>query len=137
MLPFRIYVKPFSLHLFHDLPGYSLVIFFLNPTYMTLVCFCVGFDFKFSNGCRAYPVRQMHGDIAYIEVKPHDTDKLSLTANTFGYFVNKVRHLKFSILHGSFIHVRDINIYVVLMNIYIYIHTYNNIYSYNIYIYIY
>lgn len=46
-------------------------------------------DHKFQNGCRSPPWRQIHGDISYIEVKPHDEDPFFVTANTTGYFVNK------------------------------------------------
>lgn len=47
-------------------------------------------DHKFQNGCRSPPWRQIHGDISYIEVKPHDEDPFFVTASTTGYFVNKV-----------------------------------------------
>lgn len=47
-------------------------------------------DHKFQNDCRSPPWRQIHGDISYIEVKPHDEDPFYVTANTTGYFVNKV-----------------------------------------------
>lgn len=43
----------------------------------------------FSNGCRAHPKRQTFGDIAYIEVEPHDGAAFYVTASTSGYFVNK------------------------------------------------
>ena len=33
----------------------------------------------------------MHGDICYIYVKPHDGDKLYITASTYGFYVNKVK----------------------------------------------
>ena len=46
-------------------------------------------DYEFSNGCRAPPWRQVHGDISYIIVKPRDGDRLSITAGTSGYFLNK------------------------------------------------
>ena len=46
-------------------------------------------DYEFSNGCRAPPWRQVHGDISYILVKPSDGDRLSITAGTSGYFGNK------------------------------------------------
>ena len=48
-------------------------------------------EHKFQNGCRSPPWRQIHGDISYIEVKPHDEDPFFVTASTTGYFVNKVR----------------------------------------------
>ena len=44
----------------------------------------------FSNGCRAVPWRQVHGDICYIIVKPHDGDSFCITASTYGCFVNGV-----------------------------------------------
>jgi len=47
-------------------------------------------DHKFENHCRSPPWRQILGDIAYIEVKPHDEDPFFITASTTGYFVNKV-----------------------------------------------
>ncbi|KAJ8320963.1 hypothetical protein KUTeg_002550 [Tegillarca granosa] len=43
----------------------------------------------FSNGCRAPPWRQLHGEISYIEAKPHDGNVLYITASTSGYFMNK------------------------------------------------
>ena len=46
-------------------------------------------DHQFSNGCHAPPWQQVHGDISYLDVKPFDTDKLTITANTAGYFQNK------------------------------------------------
>ncbi|RDD37641.1 Armadillo repeat-containing protein 4, partial [Trichoplax sp. H2] len=47
-------------------------------------------DYVFANGCRAPPWRQVHGDIAYIIIKPFDIDEqLVLTANTSGYYRNK------------------------------------------------
>ncbi|XP_041374368.1 outer dynein arm-docking complex subunit 2-like isoform X2 [Gigantopelta aegis] len=49
-----------------------------------------GDTFVFKNGCRAQPWRQLHGDISYLEVKPHDSDSmLYITANTSGYYLNK------------------------------------------------
>ena len=54
------------------------------------VCFCdSSVDYEFANGCRAPPWRQVHGDISYILVKPSDSDRLSITAGTSGYFENK------------------------------------------------
>ena len=47
-------------------------------------------NFVFNNGCRAPLVRQLHGDIGYLVVKPHDGDEIQITASTNGYFVNKV-----------------------------------------------
>ncbi|XP_028392916.1 armadillo repeat-containing protein 4-like [Dendronephthya gigantea] len=46
-------------------------------------------DYEFTNGCRAPPWRQVHGDISYILVKPSDGDRLSITAGTSGFFENK------------------------------------------------
>ncbi|XP_074049151.1 outer dynein arm-docking complex subunit 2 isoform X2 [Macrotis lagotis] len=45
-------------------------------------------DFEFANGCRAPPWRQMHGEICYLFVKPHDCDSMCLTCSTAGVFVN-------------------------------------------------
>ncbi|NWS96112.1 ARMC4 protein, partial [Mionectes macconnelli] len=47
-------------------------------------------DYVFANGCRAPPWRQVHGDICYLVVKPHDTDPLYITCNTAGVFLNGV-----------------------------------------------
>lgn len=46
-------------------------------------------DYEFDNGCRAPPWRQIHGDICYLMIKPHDGDQLSVTANTAGVYLNK------------------------------------------------
>ncbi len=53
--------------------------------------FISAFEQAFTNGCRAHPRRQMHGDICYLLVRPHDTDKMYITASTGGYYINKVR----------------------------------------------
>ncbi|NWW86590.1 ARMC4 protein, partial [Rhynochetos jubatus] len=45
-------------------------------------------DYMFSNGCRAPPWRQVHGEICYLVVKPHDTDPLYITCSTAGVFLN-------------------------------------------------
>ncbi|NWX21281.1 ARMC4 protein, partial [Aegotheles bennettii] len=45
-------------------------------------------DYIFSNGCRAPPWRQVHGEICYVVVKPHDTDPLYITCSTAGVFLN-------------------------------------------------
>ncbi|RLW11439.1 hypothetical protein DV515_00001407, partial [Chloebia gouldiae] len=45
-------------------------------------------DYMFSNGCRAPPWRQVHGEICYLVVKPHDTDPLCITCSTAGVFLN-------------------------------------------------
>lgn len=50
-----------------------------------------GQTFVFKNGCRAQPWRQVHGDICYIEARPHDVDTvLYITAHTSGFYLNKV-----------------------------------------------
>ncbi|XP_009869723.1 PREDICTED: armadillo repeat-containing protein 4, partial [Apaloderma vittatum] len=45
-------------------------------------------DYVFSNGCRAPPWRQLHGEICYLVIKPHDTDPLCITCSTAGVFLN-------------------------------------------------
>lgn len=45
-------------------------------------------DYEFSNGCRAPPWRQAHGEICYLVVKPHDMDALYITCSTAGVFLN-------------------------------------------------
>ncbi|XP_065255939.1 outer dynein arm-docking complex subunit 2 [Emys orbicularis] len=45
-------------------------------------------DYEFSNGCRAPPWRQVHGEICYLIVKPRDTDPLYITCSTAGVFLN-------------------------------------------------
>ncbi|XP_010123000.1 PREDICTED: armadillo repeat-containing protein 4-like, partial [Chlamydotis macqueenii] len=45
-------------------------------------------DYIFSNGCRAPPWRQVHGEICYLVIKPHDTDPLYITCSTAGVFLN-------------------------------------------------
>ncbi|NXF91008.1 ARMC4 protein, partial [Eubucco bourcierii] len=47
-------------------------------------------DYTFSNGCRAPPWRQVHGEICYLVIKPHDTDPLHITCSTAGVFLNGV-----------------------------------------------
>ncbi|NXK55211.1 ARMC4 protein, partial [Chauna torquata] len=47
-------------------------------------------DYTFSNGCRAPPWRQVHGEICYLIIKPHDTDPLCITCSTAGVFLNGV-----------------------------------------------
>ncbi|KFR01402.1 Armadillo repeat-containing protein 4 [Nipponia nippon] len=51
-------------------------------------------DYTFSNGCRAPPWRQVHGEICYLVVKPHDTDPLYITCSTAGVFLNGVSNNK-------------------------------------------
>jgi len=45
--------------------------------------------YTFANGCRAPPWRQVHGDIAYMEVKVKEGESFPITASTAGYFVNR------------------------------------------------
>uniref|UniRef100_A0A8B9RTH7 Armadillo repeat containing 4 n=1 Tax=Accipiter nisus TaxID=211598 RepID=A0A8B9RTH7_9AVES len=45
-------------------------------------------DYMFFNGCRAPPWRQVHGEICYLVIKPHDTDPLYITCSTAGVFLN-------------------------------------------------
>ncbi|NXU86027.1 ARMC4 protein, partial [Xiphorhynchus elegans] len=51
-------------------------------------------DYVFANGCRAPPWRQVHGDICYLVIKPHDTDPLYITCSTAGVFLNGVSNTK-------------------------------------------
>ncbi|NXE80267.1 ARMC4 protein, partial [Cochlearius cochlearius] len=51
-------------------------------------------DYTFSNGCRAPPWRQVHGEICYLVIKPHDTDPLYITCSTAGVFLNGVSNDK-------------------------------------------
>ncbi|XP_061852973.1 outer dynein arm-docking complex subunit 2 [Colius striatus] len=45
-------------------------------------------DYMFPNGRRAPPWRQVHGEICYLVIKPHDTDTLCITCSTAGVFLN-------------------------------------------------
>ncbi|XP_021532116.2 outer dynein arm-docking complex subunit 2 isoform X2 [Aotus nancymaae] len=45
-------------------------------------------DYEFSNGCRAPPWRQIHGEICYVLVKPHDGETLRITCSAGGVFLN-------------------------------------------------
>ncbi|XP_004386303.1 outer dynein arm-docking complex subunit 2 [Trichechus manatus latirostris] len=45
-------------------------------------------DYEFSNGCRAPPWRQIHGEMCYVLVKPHDVEALCITCSTEGVFLN-------------------------------------------------
>ncbi|KAJ3122907.1 Armadillo repeat-containing protein 4 [Nowakowskiella sp. JEL0407] len=45
-------------------------------------------DYTFSNGCRAPPWRQIHGELGYIEVKLLDRERIIVTACKQGYFTN-------------------------------------------------
>ena len=58
--------------------------------YLILIFLFSTESFITTNGCRAAPVRQLHGDIAYIAAKPHDTGVIYIMANTSGYYVIKV-----------------------------------------------
>ncbi|KFP95310.1 Armadillo repeat-containing protein 4 [Haliaeetus albicilla] len=49
-------------------------------------------DYMFCNGCRAPPWRQVHGEICYLVIKPHDTDPLYITCSTAGVFLNGVKY---------------------------------------------
>ncbi|XP_053323416.1 outer dynein arm-docking complex subunit 2 [Spea bombifrons] len=45
-------------------------------------------DYEFTNGCSAPPWRQVHGEICYLMVTPHDTDPFCVTCSTAGAFLN-------------------------------------------------
>lgn len=45
-------------------------------------------DYEFTNGCRAPPWRQVHGEICYLIIKPRDTDAMFVTCSTAGVFLN-------------------------------------------------
>ncbi|TKS87995.1 Armadillo repeat-containing protein 4 [Collichthys lucidus] len=45
-------------------------------------------DYEFSNGCRAPPWRQVHGEICYLVIEPCDTETLYITRSTAGAFLN-------------------------------------------------
>ncbi|NXU74757.1 ARMC4 protein, partial [Oreotrochilus melanogaster] len=51
-------------------------------------------DYVFFNGCRAPPWRQVHGEVCYLVIKPHDTDPLYITCSTAGVFLNGVSNNK-------------------------------------------
>ncbi|NWI60490.1 ARMC4 protein, partial [Calyptomena viridis] len=51
-------------------------------------------DYVFPNGCRAPPWRQLHGEICYLVIKPHDTAPLYITCSTAGVFLNGVSNNK-------------------------------------------
>ncbi|KAF1642508.1 Armadillo repeat-containing protein 4, partial [Eudyptes chrysocome] len=57
-------------------------------------------DYTFSNGCRAPPWRQVHGEICYLVIKPHDTDPFYITCSTAGVFLNGVSNNKG--FHGEY-----------------------------------
>ena len=51
-----------------------------------------GENYVYQNGCRAQPWRQLNGDICYLVIKCFDVDQpLYVTANTSGYYLNRVR----------------------------------------------
>jgi len=53
--------------------------------------YCIAYTIVDKTGCRAPFWRQLKGDIAYIEVRLHDSaDVVYITASTHGYFVNGV-----------------------------------------------
>ncbi|NXA91790.1 ARMC4 protein, partial [Melanocharis versteri] len=60
-------------------------------------------DYMFSNGCRAPPWRQVHGEICYLVIKPHDTDPLYITCSTAGVFLNGVneKHVEGAEISGQ------------------------------------
>ncbi|NWR45030.1 ARMC4 protein, partial [Regulus satrapa] len=58
-------------------------------------------DYMFSNGCRAPPWRQVHGEICYLVIKPHDTDPLYITCSTAGVFLNGVKSNIYCIQHDQ------------------------------------
>ncbi|XP_044031908.1 outer dynein arm-docking complex subunit 2 isoform X2 [Siniperca chuatsi] len=45
-------------------------------------------DYEFSNGCRAPPWRQVHGEICYLVIEPCDSETLYITCSTAGLFLN-------------------------------------------------
>ncbi|XP_062235056.1 outer dynein arm-docking complex subunit 2 [Platichthys flesus] len=45
-------------------------------------------DYEFSNGCRAPPWRQVHGEICYLIIEPCDTEDLHITCSTAGFYLN-------------------------------------------------
>lgn len=72
-------------------------------------------DYEFSNGCRAPPWRQVHGEMCYLVIEPCDTDTLFITCSTAGVFLNGVSQ------HDIFF------IYVFLLLLFIF----NNIYFFD------
>ncbi|ORX50674.1 ARM repeat-containing protein [Piromyces finnis] len=46
-------------------------------------------DYKFANGCRATPWRQIYNELGYIKVLPKDKEKIIITACINGFFINK------------------------------------------------
>ncbi|XP_045918658.1 outer dynein arm-docking complex subunit 2 isoform X2 [Micropterus dolomieu] len=45
-------------------------------------------DYEFSNGCRAPPWRQVHGEICYLVIEPCDTETVYITCSNAGVFLN-------------------------------------------------
>ncbi|XP_018414241.1 PREDICTED: armadillo repeat-containing protein 4 [Nanorana parkeri] len=45
-------------------------------------------DYEFSNGCHTLPWRQVHGEICYLMITPHDKDPFCVTCTTSGAFIN-------------------------------------------------
>ncbi|XP_034027915.1 armadillo repeat-containing protein 4 [Thalassophryne amazonica] len=50
---------------------------------------CYTSDFEFSNGCRAPPWRQLHGEMCYLVIDPCDTETLYITCSNAGVFLNE------------------------------------------------
>jgi len=46
-------------------------------------------DYKFANGCRATPWRQIFNELGYIKCLPKDKEKIIITACINGFFINK------------------------------------------------
>jgi HEAT repeat protein len=46
-------------------------------------------DYKFANGCRATPWRQIYNELGYIKCLPKDKEKIIITACINGFFINK------------------------------------------------
>ncbi|KFP00065.1 Armadillo repeat-containing protein 4 [Calypte anna] len=57
-------------------------------------------DYVFFNGCRAPPWRQVHGEVCYLVIKPHDTGPLYITCSTAGVFLNGVS-MKLAVIMSS------------------------------------
>ncbi|XP_056375360.1 outer dynein arm-docking complex subunit 2 isoform X1 [Hyla sarda] len=45
-------------------------------------------DYEFANGCRSPPWRQVHGEICYLMITPHDAEPFCVTYSTSGAFIN-------------------------------------------------
>ena len=70
--------KIFFLHLYHLNNNKNIK--FLIKNYK---------DYKFANGCRATPWRQIYNELGYIKVLPKDKEKIIITACINGFFINK------------------------------------------------